>query len=211
MYLIDDGTTFGLGLALEVEKFLKTKPGATVHASVDPKTADYAALAQKIKSSNADTVFFGGDEGAGLPLLIALRKADSNAQFVVGDAMCDASFITKAKGLADENFFCSIAGVPPSWLADGIGFTKQYKAQFNKQAPGSYASLAYTGVHVFAQAMQEAKSIDPAIYLPVLAKGSFDGKIQGAVEFDKKGDVKDGTVVIYEVLKGKLVVRKGAF
>jgi branched-chain amino acid transport system substrate-binding protein len=52
--------------------------------------------------------------------------------------------------------------------------------------------------------MQEAKSTDPKTYLPFLAKGSFDGKIQGMIEFDAKGDVKDGTVVIYESIKGKL-------
>jgi branched-chain amino acid transport system substrate-binding protein len=210
IFMVDDRTTFGIGLAEEVGKLLKTRGVEPPHESVDPKTADYAQLAQKIKTANADAVFFGGDEGVGLPLLKAMREAGSTAQFVAGDAMCDVSFLAKAKGLADQNFFCTIAGVPPSWLADGIGFTQQYKAKFKTDTtPGSYASLAYTGVHVFAQAMQEAKSTDPVVYLPVLAKGSFDGKIQGAVEFDAKGDVKDGTVVIYEVIKGKLTERKG--
>jgi hypothetical protein len=44
--------------------------------------------------------------------------------------------------------------------------------------------------------------------MPVMAKGSYDGKIQGLVEFDGKGDVKDGTVVIFEAVKGKLLERK---
>jgi hypothetical protein len=44
--------------------------------------------------------------------------------------------------------------------------------------------------------------------LPVLAKGSFDGKIQGSVEFDSKGDVKDGTVVIYQAIGGELTEQR---
>jgi len=56
--------------------------------------------------------------------------------------------------------------------------------------------------------MQEAGSTDPAVYLPHLAKGSFDGKIQGAVEFDGKGDIKDGTVVIFQAIGGKLVEQR---
>lgn len=211
VFMVDDKTTFGMGLADEVKKKLLSSSLTPQAESVDAKTANYPELINKIKASGADVVFFGGDEGVGLPLLKTLRESGSNVLFVAGDAMCDASFIKaideKSKGAADQNFFCTVAGVPPSWLAAGISFTQQYKAKYNA-TPGSYATLAYTGVHVFAQAMQEAKSTDPKVYMPVMANGSFDGKIQGMIEFDKKGDVKDGTVVIYESIKGKLTEKR---
>ena len=207
VFLTDDRTTFGVGLTAEVAKIFKTKGVTPTSESIDPKTADYAPIIEKIKAANADVVFFGGDEGVGLPLLKALRASGSSAVFVVGDAMCDASFIKKAANLADQAFFCTLAGVPPSWLAEGIGFTQAYRAKFNS-APGSYASLAYTGIHVFAQAMQEARSTESAVFMPVLAKGQFDGKIQGIVEFDAKHDIKDGTVVVFEAVKGVLTERK---
>jgi branched-chain amino acid transport system substrate-binding protein len=205
--MYDDKTPFGVGLVDEVVKVFKEKGGEVPRESLDPKTPDYGPIAEKIKAANADAVFFGGDETVGLPLLKALRASGSTAFFIAGDAMCDASFVKKAAGLADQNYYCTLAGVPPSWLAEGINFTKAYKAKFNTP-PGSYASLAYTGIHVFAQAMQEARSADPAEYLKVMAKGSYDGKIQGIVEFDAKGDVKDGTVVIFESVKGVLTERK---
>ena len=206
IYMVDDRTTFGIGLAEEVAKVLKAKNIDPPHDSVEAKTADFAALAQKIKDSNADVVFFGGDEGVGLPLLKALRKAGSNAKFVAADAMCDRSTIKNAEGSADRNYYCTIAGVPPSWLSAGIGFTQLYKTKFG--APGPYSTLAYDGIHVFAQAMQEANSVKPETYLPTLAKGSFDGKIQGSVEFDSKGDIKDGTVVIYQSIGGQLTEQR---
>ena len=90
----------------------------------------------------------------GVPLLRTLRKAGSNAKFVAADAMCDASAVRDAQGAADRNFFCTVAGVPPSWLSAGIGFTEMYKARFG--APGAYSTLAYDGIHILAQAMQEA-------------------------------------------------------
>jgi branched-chain amino acid transport system substrate-binding protein len=37
---------------------------------------------------------------------------------------------------------------------------------------------------------------------------SYDGKVQGSVEFDAKGDLKDGTVVIYESIDGQLVEQR---
>lgn len=211
VFMVDDKTMFGVGLADEVKKKLSSASLTPKTESVDGKTVNYTQLVEQIKESNADVVFFGGDEGVGLPLLKTLREAGSNAIFVAGDAMCDPAFIKAidavAKGAADQNFYCTVAGVPPSWLAAGIGFTKLYKDKYNL-APGSYATLAYTGIHVFAQAMQQAKSVDPVVYMPVLAKEPFDGKIQGNVEFDAKGDVKDGTVVIYESIKGKLTEKR---
>ncbi|WP_338845405.1 branched-chain amino acid ABC transporter substrate-binding protein [Massilia sp. W12] len=213
VFMVDDKTLFGVGLAEEVKKKLDEagiKPG---YESVDGKNASYSYidLVGKIKAANPDVVFFGGDEGVGLPLLKNMREQGVNALFVAGDAMCDASFIQNidkvAKGAADQNFYCSIAGVPPSWLAAGISFTQLYNTKYKAQ-PGTYSTLAYTGMNVFAEAMQTARSTDPKVWLDTLAKGAFDGKIQGTVEFDQKGDVKDGTVVIFESIKGKLTEKR---
>lgn len=206
LYVVDDGTLFGVGIADEVERTVKARLQAT-REGVDAKSADYAALARNILGAHADTVFFGGDEAAGLPLLSALRAAGSSARFVVADAMCDASTVKGAHGNADANYYCTVAGVPPSWLSSGIGFMELYKGRFNAPA-GAYSALSYDGIHVLAQAMREAGSAAPQGYLAALAKGSFSGKIQGTIEFDGKGDVKDGTVVIYQAVDGKLVEQR---
>jgi branched-chain amino acid transport system substrate-binding protein len=191
IFLVDDKTTFGTGLIEEVRKVLGAKNIKPPHESVDPKTAkgpDYAALVQRINDARADIVLFAGDEAVGLPLLKALRAAASSAKFVVADAMCDQSTIRHAEGFADNNYYCTIAGVPPSWLSTGIAFMELYKAKYSA-APGAYSTLAYDGIHVFAQAMQEAASSKPEAYLPFMKKTQFDGKVQGTVEFDAKGDI----------------------
>lgn len=206
LYLVDDRTTFGTGIADEVERGMQGRKFASVRDSVDGGSADYPALARAIMDANADVVFFGGDEAVGLPLLKALRKAGSHARFVAADAMCDASMLKGAEGSADSNYYCTVAGVPPSWLSSGIGFMDMYKTKYG--APGAYSALSYDGIHILAQAMQEAGSTSPEIYLPVLSTGSFSGKIQGTIEFDAKGDIRDGTVVIYQSVGGQLVEQR---
>jgi branched-chain amino acid transport system substrate-binding protein len=206
IYMVDDRTPFGVGLAVEVDKVFKLKQMNVTHESIDPKGADFEALAKAIQEKNYDVVFMSGDEGFGLPLLKAMRKLGSSAKFVTADAMCDQSSLKNAAGAADSNFYCTVAGVPPSWLSGGIGFTELYKAKFG--APGAYSTLAYDGIHVLAQAMQQANSINPATYLPEMTKGSFDGKVQGTVEFDSKGDIKEGTVVIYQSIGGQLIEQR---
>lgn len=206
VYLVDDGTLFGAGLAAEVSKALKSARIASQHDSVDGSSADFALLAQKIIASNANIVFFGGDEATGMPLLKALRQAGSSAKYVAGDAMCDASAIKHAEGSGDNDFYCSIAGVPPSWLSAGIAFTELYKARFG--VPGAYSALAYDGIHLFAQAMQRANSTEPKVYLSEISRESFNGKIQGSLSFDDKGDIRDGTIVIFESINGTLTEQR---
>ena len=206
IFVIDDRSTFGIGLANEVKNKLKLMNFEPPHESIDGKSVDFAALAGKIKASNADLIFYGGDELAGVPLLKALEKIGSSARFVAGDGMCDEFTVKSAGGAADRNFYCTMPGVPPSWLSSGIGFTELYKAKFGE--PGAYSPFAYDGIHVLAQAMQRANSADPKIYLIEMNKGSFDGKIQGVVEFDSKGDIKDGTVVIYQSIGGQLMEQR---
>lgn len=206
VFMIDDRTTFGVGLADEVLKALQQGKVEAARASVDEQTVDYAQLTQKIKSANPDVVFFGGDAALGLPLLKAMREAESTAKFVAGDAMCDATTIKQAAGAADRDYYCSDTGVPPSWLSAGIEFKQMYKAKYGE--PGSGASMSYDGIHIFAQAMQRANSVEPKSYLPEMTKESFDGKIQGSVQFDSKGDIKDGTIVIYESVKGQLTEKR---
>ncbi|HEY8607048.1 MAG TPA: branched-chain amino acid ABC transporter substrate-binding protein [Noviherbaspirillum sp.] len=206
LYIVDDRTTFGTGIADEVERGVQSKMLQATRLGLDAKGADFTDVAKKIAASSADTVFFGGDEAAGMPLLVALRAAGSEAKFVVADAMCDNSTVRKAKGSADNNYYCTIAGVPSSWLSAGIAFSEMYKAKFGK--PGAYSALSYDGIHVLAQAMQEGRSTSPQTFLPTLTKASFSGKIQGGIEFDEKGDIKDGTVVIYQVIGGEMVEQR---
>ncbi len=51
-------------------------------------------------------------------------------------------------------------------------------------------------------AMQKANSTDPKKYLPELAKISYDG-VTGKIQFDPKGDIKDGSLTLYTYKGGK--------
>jgi branched-chain amino acid transport system substrate-binding protein len=44
--------------------------------------------------------------------------------------------------------------------------------------------------------MQQAKSVEPAKYLPFLAKINYKG-VSGTIAFDAHGDIKNGALTIY--------------
>jgi branched-chain amino acid transport system substrate-binding protein len=52
-----------------------------------------------------------------------------------------------------------------------------------------------------AAAMQAANSAEPAKYLPFLQKIKYQG-VTGLIEFDNKGDIKDGALTLYNYDNG---------
>jgi branched-chain amino acid transport system substrate-binding protein len=60
----------------------------------------------------------------------------------------------------------------------------------------------YDAVMVMATAMQNAKSADPAKYLPELKKIKYEG-VTGTIQFDQNGDIKNGALTLFTYKGGK--------
>ena len=80
-------------------------------------------------------------------------------------------------------------------------FYARYKKRFNLGVQ-LYAPYVYDAVMTMATAMQKAKSADPEKYLPELAKIKYEG-VTGTIEFDAKGDIKDGSLTLFTYKGGK--------
>ncbi len=80
-------------------------------------------------------------------------------------------------------------------------FRAAYKKKFGTDVK-LYAPYVYDAVMVMATAMQKAGSVEPAKYLPELAKTRYPG-VTGPIEFDERGDMKHGTLTLYTFKSGK--------
>ena len=80
-------------------------------------------------------------------------------------------------------------------------FREKYKKRFNIDV-NLYAPYVYDAVMVMADAMKKANSAEPAKYLPVLAKTSYNG-VTGKIVFDARGDIKDGALTLYTYKGGE--------
>jgi branched-chain amino acid transport system substrate-binding protein len=65
-----------------------------------------------------------------------------------------------------------------------------------------YSPYVYDAVMVMAAAMQKAGSAEPSKYLPVLKTISYQG-VTGNIQFDTKGDIKDGALTLFTFKGGK--------
>ncbi|HVK54028.1 MAG TPA: branched-chain amino acid ABC transporter substrate-binding protein [Burkholderiales bacterium] len=201
--IIDDRTSYGQGLADEVEKAVKAGGVTVVAREFTSDTAtDFKAMLKRIKAKKPEVIFHGGLDATGGPMLKQMRALGIKAQFMQGDGGCTPQMVRFA-GDASNGFICSNPGLPIESMPSAQA--KIFKDRFEKKFGQIqlYSPYAYDAASVMIAAMQKANSADPAKYLPELRKISYDG-VTGKIEFDEKGDVKAGFVSLYEVQCGKL-------
>ena len=199
--VVDDATSYGEGLANEVEKSLKAA-GITVlpREKGTDKTTDWKAILTKLKGKKPDAIFYGGMDSGGGPLVKQGRELGLKAVFAFGDGACSDK-MKELAGDSSEGLVCSQAGIPAS--ASSKAFLDAFKAKFGAD-PIIYAPFTYDATNLLITAMQKADSVDPAQYLAALKAISFDGA-SGHVEFDEKGDRKDAEMTIFTMKDGKIV------
>ncbi|UGQ45345.1 branched-chain amino acid ABC transporter substrate-binding protein [Massilia endophytica] len=200
--VIDDRTAYGQGVAGEFVKGAKG-PGVSVvdKQFTTDKATDFNAILTSIKAKNPDLVFFGGMDSVGGPLLRQMRALGIKAKYMGGDGVCTES-LPKLSGAADESVTCAEAGgVTPDLQKNMDDFVARYKKKYNSDVQ-LYAPYVYDAVMTMATAMADAKSAEPAKYLPYLAKVKYQG-ITGPISFDQYGDVKDGALTLFTYTGGK--------
>ena len=200
--IIDDKTAYGAGLADETEKAAKAA-GATVVAReyTNDKATDFKAILTKIKAKKPDVIMYGGMDAQGGPMVKQMKELGIKAKYIAGDGVCSEEW-PKLAGGAAEGQYCTQAGLPPDKMPNAQDFVTRFTAKYGPIQV--YAPYSYDAANTLIEAMKEANSVDPAKYLPTLAKISYDG-ITAKIEFDEHGDTKNGAITLYQVRDGKLV------
>ena len=203
--VIDDRTAYGQGVAEEFEKAVKAAGGNLVgHEFTTDKATDFMSILTTLKGKKPDIVFFGGMDAVGGPMLKQMKSLGLNAKFMGGDGICTTELVKLAgDAMADGQVVCAEAGGVDGALKKGMDdFGVKYKKRFNDDVK-LYAPYVYDAVSVMVDAMQRAKSSNPAKYLPELAKTSGYKGVTGTISFDQKGDIKNGALTLYTYKVGK--------
>jgi branched-chain amino acid transport system substrate-binding protein len=206
--VVDDRTAYGQGLATEFIKGLQQQGGATVVARefTNDKATDFSAILTKIRTTKPDLVFFGGMNAVAGPMLRQMKQLGINAKMMGGDGICSDEIAKLSGGaMVDGQVVCAEAGgVEAAGKPALDNFRAAYKKRFGIDVQIN-APYAYDAVMTLADAMVRAGSAAPAKYLPELAKIQYKG-VTGTVAFDKRGDIRDGTLTLYTFKAGHRTV-----
>ena len=190
VYVLDDTELYGHGIALvfvqQAQKIGLTLAGGP--DGIDPKASDYRALAERVRATNPDLVFFGGVTANNASKLAQdLKAAMPNVKFEAPDGVYDKAFLDGA-GPAAEGAMLTFGGVPaPKLTGKGADFYKNYKDKY-KIEPESYGAYGYESASVVLNAISRAGRADrAAIRDAIFATKDFDG-VLGHWSFDANGD-----------------------
>ena len=204
--IIDDRTAYGQGVA---EVFAKTAKANGIEI-VDQqyttdKATDFMAILTAIKSKNPDGVFYGGMDPQAGPMLRQMEQLGlANVKYFGGDGICTDKLIELSGGAKTlGNVVCAEGGSSLAKMPGGTAWKARYDAKYPKQFQ-VYSPYTYDATHVLVQAMIDAGSSDPKVYLPKLAAVNYKG-VTANIAFEADGELKNPSMTLYNYKDGKKV------
>jgi branched-chain amino acid transport system substrate-binding protein len=193
IYVIDDKTTYGAGIADNFEARAKTN-GATIvgRDGITTGETDFSAVLNKVAAAKPDLLYFGGMFPEGSLVLKQMRDKGINATFMGADGMDDPQ-MAKIAGNAVVGAYYTTAAFDINSTPEGKAWAAKYEQQFKLQ-PGAYAVYGYDAMNVILEALKKAIA-DNGGKLPSrqqvsdAARSTNDFQaISTVVTFDGKGD-----------------------
>ena len=219
-YVLDDTELYGKGIA---DVFNKEAPGQGITVlgrdGIDGKATDYKALAEKIKATNPQLVYYGGitQNNAG-QLWRDLKDAMPDVKLMGPDGIYETEFL-QAAGEAAEGTYITFGGIPPDKLTGkGAEFFAAYTAKYPDAPAEAYTAYGYEAAQVILAAIERAAATNPAdtlalraaVLKEVFATKDFAG-VLGTWSFNAEGDtsltemsgqvVTGGKFVFSEIIK----------
>jgi len=197
--VVDDRTAYGQGVADEFSKGVEAAGGKVIDRQfTNDKATDFTAILTALKAKKPDIIFFGGMDAVAGPMLRQMKQLGIKSRLMGGDGICTGELPKLAAGaMADSQVVCAEAGGVEGEAKTAMEeFGTKFKAKFNADVQ-IYAPYVYDAVMVMADAMVKANSVEPAKYLPVLAKTEGYKGVTGVISFDEKGDIKNGALTLY--------------
>lgn len=202
--VIDDRTAYGQGVA---EVFKKTALARGIQVVDEQfttdKATDFMAILTAIKAKNPDAIFYGGMDPQAGPMLRQMEQLGmANVKFFGGDGICTSEIAKLAAGAKTlGNVICAEGGASLAKMPGGQAWKKRYDAKYPNQFQ-VYSPYTYDATFLLADAMKRAKSWDPKVYIPELAKSNFKG-VTSTIAFEPNGELKNAAITLYNYKDGK--------
>jgi branched-chain amino acid transport system substrate-binding protein len=217
VYILNDKQVYGKGLADAVAN-LAPGQGLKVMGNdgIDVKAANFRTVAQKIKSTGADCLFFGGiTANKAVQVWTDVGAANPTMKMFGPDGVAQATFTTKLpKSTQSRTFVTNPTLDPKLYPPSAQDFFNQFKQKYGHD-PEPYAIYGYEAMKVALLAIQNAgdKGNDRQAVINAFFNIKDRNSVLGKYSIDENGDttlsdygadrVKNGKLVFDKVLKAK--------
>jgi branched-chain amino acid transport system substrate-binding protein len=196
VYVIDDQSSYGVGLKDLVNAYIKKQGVKKVGAdSVPQKTSDYSATTAKVISAGANVVIYTGYYSDAASLAKSLRDNGYKGVIAGGDGVLDSAFIPLA-GSAAAGVKMTAGALPFELAANDAQKAAFTKATGLSSAAGhAYVTEAFNATNVFLSIISKGGALTRGSVLHQVATGSFAGLGGTTISFTPLGEIKGGAPI----------------
>ena len=146
--VVHDKKTYGQGLALQFKaQFEKNGGKVPTVETIEPEDKDFAAVLSKIKRSNPDMIYYGGEYPAASLLTSQADQQGLKVPLMGGDGIYSGTYISVAKAAGEGDLATSV-GAPTDKLATAKSFVDAYAAAGYADPYEAYGAYSYDAANV---------------------------------------------------------------
>ncbi|MBF0627870.1 MAG: branched-chain amino acid ABC transporter substrate-binding protein [Magnetococcales bacterium] len=193
--VLHDKDTYGQGLADSMKAHLATLGQKEVlYEGLTRGEKDFNALVTKLRSVQADAVYFGGLHSEAGPLVRQMREQGLHVPLISGDGIMSETFVTSAGGPKFVDGVFMTFGADPRKIPAGKALVETFrKAGYE---PEGYTLYSYATVQAIAAAMRATHSKE-GNKLAAWLKANPVETVMGSKSWNDKGDLKISDYVMY--------------
>jgi branched-chain amino acid transport system substrate-binding protein len=217
LYILNDKEVYGKGIADQVEKIAGEQGlEVTGNDGIDPKAANYRALAAKMKGAGADCFFYGGiTQNNGVQVFKDIASANPDAKLFGPDGVAESAFSEEVASIEDQIFITNPTLDPKLYPPAAQEFFTEFETAHGKQ-PEPYAIYGYEAMNTVLLAIENAG--DKGGDRPAVVEQFFQIKdresVLGTYSIDENGDttlsdyggnrIKGGALTFDKVIKAAI-------
>jgi branched-chain amino acid transport system substrate-binding protein len=208
VFVVDDSTTYGQGVAQVVRAELKAKGVKVDSQSFAQTVKDFSTLATKIQQSGDQAMYMGGYYAQAGLLAKALNAVGYKGFEIAGNGAKDPGFVV-ASGAAGDGFNFACGCLDATTAPSAAAFNTAYTAKFGTP-PSTYSPESFDATNAMITAISAAFKAGNGTATRAAvetAVGALDySGITTTVKFLPSGEVAQATINLYKVESGKIVL-----
>lgn len=203
VFIIDDKTTYGKGLADQFEKRARQLNLEILgHEGITQGDKDFTPLLTRIKPLNPDAIYFGGIYPEGALLLRQARGLDIGCIFIGGDGIATPLLAELATPEIAEGVYATMVGGDIKADPQAQDFVAGYEARYGPV--GQWTSFAFDSANILIAALEKAGRKDRGAVLEAMRQIPEFRGVTGKISFDERGDNKNQSIGIFRITDGRL-------
>jgi branched-chain amino acid transport system substrate-binding protein len=205
-YLLDEQSSYSVGLNDEVEALLNEAGGVTVtRASVSQDETDFSSVATDIIATGADVVLFPGQfEGQFASLIVSLREQGYEGDFFLADGGFSLSWVESA-GAAAEGTYVTFFSPDPNLVPEAAEVNARYTELTGIEEFGAFGGAAGLAMQVLMEAVKscvEAGDVSRACVLAAVDATNLETTFLAIPITFGEGNQADGSFSVFQVQDG---------